>query len=60
MKRTIAGQTTDEGGDHWSYGAGAEFKMNADNGIRADWTRREYKGDRDSADAYSVSYVRRF
>ena len=60
MKREIAGVTTDEGGDHWSYGAGAEFKMNADNGIRADWTRREYRGDRDSADAYSVSYVRRF
>lgn len=60
MKREIAGVTTDEGGDHWSYGAGAEFKLNADNGIRADWTRREYKGDRDNADAYSVSYVRRF
>lgn len=60
MKREIAGITTDEGGDHWSYGAGAEFKMNDNSGIRADWTRREYKGDRDAADGYNVSYVHRF
>ncbi|MGI4817510.1 MULTISPECIES: porin family protein [unclassified Brevundimonas] len=60
MKRELAGVSTDEGGDHWSYGAGAEFKLNEDNGIRADWTRREFKGDRDSLDAYSVNYVRRF
>lgn len=60
MKREIAGVTTDEGGDHWAYGAGAEYKLNADNGIRADWTRREFKGDRESLDVYGVSYVRRF
>ncbi|WP_297801472.1 porin family protein [uncultured Brevundimonas sp.] len=60
MKREIAGVTTDVGGDHWSYGAGAEFKMNEDNGIRADWTRRDFRDDRESGDAYSVSYVRRF
>jgi len=60
MKREIAGVTTDEGGDHWSYGAGAEFKFNQDNGLRADWTRKEFKGERDSQDVYGVSYVRRF
>ena len=60
MKRTLGNTTTDVGGDHWAYGAGAEFKLNADNGIRADWTRREFKGDRDNLDVYGVSYVRRF
>lgn len=60
MKREIAGTTTDEGGDHWSYGAGAEYKFNPDNGLRADWTRKEFKGERDSQDVYGVSYVRRF
>lgn len=60
MKRELGGVTTDEGGDHWSYGAGAEYKFGDANGLRADWTRREYKGDRDAVDAYGVSYVRRF
>lgn len=60
MKREFAGVTTDEGGDHWAYGAGAEYKFDADNGLRADWTRKEFKGERDSQDVYGVSYVRRF
>ena len=60
MKRTVADRTTDEGGDHWAYGAGAQFNLNRENGIRADWTRRDFKGDRDSLDVYSVNYVRTF
>ena len=56
----IAGNRTDLGADSWNYGAGANFYLDGVNGVRADWTRRDYRDDAGKADAYSVSYVRRF
>ena len=38
-------------------GAGVQFNFDANNGIRADYTR--YEGDVD-ADVFGVSYVRKF
>lgn len=61
LKRTLGDSTSDVGGQHWVYGVGGEYKLNADNGIRADWTRRDFKGSaREDLDTYGVSYVRRF
>jgi len=60
LKQQVAGQSTDVGGDHWSYGAGATYNVDGVNGVRADWTRRDFEGDGAEMDAYSVSYVRRF
>ena len=61
LKQTVAERTTDIGGQHWVYGAGAEYKFDADNGIRADWTRRDFRSDnKEDIDTYGVSYVRRF
>lgn len=48
-------------GESWNYGAGANYYFDASNGIRADWTRRDFtESDADPVDLYSVSYVRRF
>lgn len=41
-----------------NYGVGAQFHLDAHNGLRADWTRRAFDGP--DADVYAVSYVRRF
>ena len=60
LKQEIAGQTTDVGGDHWSYGAGATYNLDGANGVRADWTRRDFDGDSNELDSYTLSYVRRF
>ena len=43
-----------------NYGAGVNYDFDAQNGVRADFTRRDYTDDAGKADVYSVSYVRRF
>ena len=60
LKQEFQGANTDVGGDSWNYGAGANYYLDGVNGVRADWTRRDYRDDAGEADAYSVSYIRRF
>ena len=60
LKQEFPGANTDVGGDSWNYGAGANYYLDGVNGVRADWTRRDYRDDAGEADAYSVSYIRRF
>jgi hypothetical protein len=60
LKQELPGANTDVGADSWNYGAGANYYLDGVNGVRADWTRRDYRDDAGKADAYSVSYVRRF
>lgn len=60
LKQEIAGGNTDVGGDSWNYGVGANYYLDGVNGVRADWTRRDFRDNAGEADAYSVSYVRRF
>lgn len=43
-----------------NYGLGATYMFDARNGLRADWTRKDY-GDADlKADAWSIAFQRRF
>lgn len=51
---------TSPGGDDdgLAYGVGAEFNLTEKDGIRADITRHDY--DAGEADAWNISYVRRF
>lgn len=61
FRETYNGSTSDVGGDHWAYGVGGEYQWSDNNGIRADWTRRQFKGSaRDNLNTYGVSYVRHF
>ena len=60
LKQEIAGGKTDIGGDSWNYGVGANYYLDGVNGVRADWTRRDFRDNAGEADAYSVSYIRRF
>jgi outer membrane immunogenic protein len=46
--------------ESWNYGFGGQYSLDARNGIRADWTRRDYRDDAGEADVYSLSFVRRF
>ncbi len=45
--------------ESWNYGVGAQYSFDGQNGIRADWTRRDF-GDDGEADAWSLNYVRKF
>ena len=46
--------------DSWNYGAGANYFFDGVNGVRGDYTRREFQNDGGSADVWSIGYVRRF
>lgn len=60
LKSELAGIRSDVGGDSWNYGAGANYYIDGVNGVRADWTRRDYRDNGGEADAYSLSFVRKF
>lgn len=47
-------------GESLNYGVGASAFLDGWNGVRADWTRREFQNDGGEADTWSVSYIRRF
>lgn len=46
-------------GESFNYGVGASV-FHGLNGLRADWTRRDFTKGGSEADIWSVSYVRRF
>ncbi|WP_409018750.1 porin family protein [Brevundimonas vesicularis] len=61
IKSELAGVERQADGTSWNYGAGANFFLDGQNGIRGDWTRRDFTdSDAGEVDVYSVSYVRRF
>ncbi|HYC75627.1 porin family protein [Brevundimonas sp.] len=59
FEATATGVTTDESFDGLAYGAGGNWFFDENNGVRADWTRRDF-GDDGEADVWSLSYIRRF
>jgi hypothetical protein len=57
----VAGFSATEDGESVNYGAGANYFFDAQNGVRADWTRRDFTDDNGGElDTYGLSYVRRF
>lgn len=61
IKADVAGITAEEDGESVNYGVGGNYFFDANNGIRADWTRRDFTDDNGGeVDTYGVSYVRRF
>lgn len=56
-----AAGTTIAGTDHsWNYGAGGQYFFDANNGVRADYTRLDFDNSGVNADVWSVGYVRKF
>jgi len=60
IKADVAGVTIEEDGDSVNYGAGANYFFDGRNGLRADWTRRDFRDDAGEVDTYGLSFVRRF
>lgn len=44
----------------WNLGLGGNWYFNDANGVRLDWTNRNYRHDTGHINAYSLNYVRRF
>lgn len=59
IRSTAAGVSVQGDGESFNYGLGAAAFHRAD-GLRIDWTRRDYTGDDDAADSWTLSYIRRF
>lgn len=60
MKAELAGVERKADGESWNYGVGANYYFDGQNGLRGDWTRRDFTDDGGEVDVYSVNYVRRF
>lgn len=59
IEASVPGVTAFGDGESFNYGAGGTL-FHGDNGLRADWTRRDFTDDGGEADVWSLSYVRRF
>ncbi|RZJ42337.1 MAG: porin family protein [Brevundimonas sp.] len=59
IEATSEGVTVQADGESFNYGLGAAAFFRND-GVRVDWTRRDFTDDAGEADVWSVSYVRRF
>ncbi|WP_339915344.1 porin family protein [uncultured Brevundimonas sp.] len=60
LKTSVAGSSVTDSADSWNYGVGANYYLDGQNGVRGDWTRRDFTNGGGEADVYSLSYVRRF
>lgn len=61
VKASTAGFAATEDGNSVNYGVGANYFFDGKNGVRADWTRRDFQEDQGGElDTYGVGYVRRF
>lgn len=61
IKAEAAGFSAEEDGESVNYGVGGNYFFDSQNGVRADWTRRDFTDDNGGEiDTYGVSYVRRF
>lgn len=60
IKADVAGISAEEDGESVNYGVGGNYFFDANNGIRADWTRRDFTNDGGEADVWSLGYVRKF
>ena len=46
--------------ESWNYGVGAQYKFDDKNGVRADYTRYDYRDSSSNADVWALSYLRKF
>jgi outer membrane immunogenic protein len=59
IESTVSAVSVVGNGESFNYGVGATAFYGA-NGVRADWTRKDFSDNGGEADSWSVSYVRRF
>jgi outer membrane immunogenic protein len=55
-----AGATARGDGASWNYGVGGQYFFDDKNGLRADYTRKDFDDADLEVDAWSVGYVRKF
>jgi hypothetical protein len=59
-KVETAGTSVSDSHDSWNYGGGGQYFFDAKNGVRADYTRQDFRHDAGHANVWGLSYVRKF
>jgi outer membrane immunogenic protein len=58
---TVSNLSGSGDGDSWNFGVGAQYHWDGKNGIRADYTREEFRGgDNAHGDVWAIAYSRKF
>lgn len=60
VNTTVAGVESRFNHDSINYGAGGQYFFTGKDGVRAEYTRNDYRDSAGHANVWSVSYVRRF
>ena len=60
LRASAPGVSVSDSEESWNYGAGGQYFFDANNGVRAEYTRHDFNHNAGSADAWAVSYVRKF
>lgn len=60
LKASAAGASASDDGDSWNYGVGGQYMVDAKNGVRADFTRYDFKDSSTNADVWALAYLRKF
>ncbi|HWA63340.1 MAG TPA: porin family protein [Caulobacteraceae bacterium] len=60
IKASGPGYSVSGGADSWNYGAGAQYFVDNNNGVRVDYTRHSFLHSDAAADVWSLGYVRKF
>jgi outer membrane immunogenic protein len=59
-KVSAVGSSVTDDSDSWNYGVGGQYMVDPKNGVRADYTRYDYRDSSANADVWALSYLRKF
>lgn len=54
------GTSVTDDSDSWNYGVGGQYMVDGKNGVRADYTRYDYRDSSANANVWALSYLRKF
>jgi hypothetical protein len=58
---SAGGRSANGSNGSWNYGVGAQYSLDGVNGVRADYTRKDFTGSGSGhGDVWSLAYVRKF
>ncbi|HRO31915.1 MAG TPA: porin family protein [Brevundimonas sp.] len=60
VKAEVGGVSASDSEESINWGVGGNYFFDGQNGVRADWTRRDFRDGAGDADVWSVNFVRKF
>ncbi len=60
LRAKAAGVSASDSEESWNFGVGAQHHFDGQNGVRVDFTRKEFENSSAHANVWTVGYTRRF